>query len=199
MKPFLLLSVAIALIPLPVIAQSQPPETVEPRYVVMAGTGFGTTWDDEGLLGRGMGVSGAAGMRLGRRLMILGLVDRVSYYRDVEWLTFDGRIVFAGAEMSLQFGTDRVKPYVTFGAGVLNDAGVWVRKTQTGPSQSRIEERIDRDGTRAAMTGSGGIEIEATPRMSLRGGFRIYGLLDTGDDLFPHTVMQPTVAAVLRF
>jgi opacity protein-like surface antigen len=198
MKPSILMFVGVALLPLPAMAQAPDPATVEPRYVVMAGTGFGTTWDDEGLLGRGGGVSGAAGVRVGRRLTILGLVDRVSYYRDVEWLTFDGRVVFAGAEMSLQFGTGRVNPYVTFGGGAMNDSGVWIRKAQ-GPSPSRIDERIDRDGTRAAMTGSGGVEIEVTPRISLRGGLRIYGLLDTGDDLFPHTVVQPTVAAVFRF
>jgi hypothetical protein len=197
MKPFLLV-VAVVLLPLPLTAQSPDPATVEPRYVAIAGAGFGTTWDDEGLLGRGMGLSGAAGMRLGRRLTILGLVDRVSYYRDVEWLTFDGRIVFAGAEMSLQFGTGRVKPYVTFGGGALNDSGVWIRKAQ-GPTPSRIDERIDRGGSAAAITGSGGVEIEVTPRVSLRGGLRMYGLLDTGDDLFPHTVIQPTAAAVLRF
>jgi len=198
MKPVILMF-AVACLPAPVMAQSPAPATVEPRYVVMVGTGLGTTWDDEGLLGRGIGVSAAAGMRLGQRFTILGLVDRVSYYRDVEWLTFDGRIVFAGVELSTQFGSGRTRPYVTFGAGVLNDDGVWVRKSQTGPSQPRIDERVDRAGSAATMTGSGGIEIGVTPRVSLRGGLRFYGLLDTGDDLFPHTVIQPTVAAVVRF
>jgi hypothetical protein len=198
MKPLILMFV-VACVPAQAMAESPVPAPIEPRYVVMAGTGYGTTWDDEGLLGRGIGLSAAAGMRLGPRLTILGLVDRVSYYRDVEWLTFDGRIVFAGAELSLGFGNGRTKPYVTFGAGVLNDDGIWVRKTQTGPSQSRIDERIDRHGAAATMSGSGGIEIGVAPGVSLRGGLRFYGLLDTGDDLFPHTVIQPTVAAVLRF
>lgn len=198
MKLLMLLFV-VALLPSEVMAQSPSPATVEPRFVVMAGTGFGSAWDDEGLLGRGTGLSGAAGIRIGRRLTILGLADRVSYYRDVEWLTFDGRIVFAGAELSLQLGDGRTRPYVTFGAGVMNDEGIWVRKSQTGPSQPRIEERIDRSGTRAAMTGAGGMEIGVAPRISLRGGLRFYGLLDTGDDLFPHVVIQPTVGAVVRF
>src|SRR5688572_6854762 len=198
MKPIVFVLVAV-LLPAQVIAQSPDPAPAESRFLVMAGTGYGTTWDDEGMLGRGMGLSVAAGLRLGPRLTILGVVDRVSYYRDVEWLTFDGRAMFAGAELSFEFGNGRVRPYVTFGAGVLNDDGIWVRKTQTGPSQPRIEERTDRKGTRAAMTGSSGIEVGVAPRVSLRGGLRFHGLLDTGDDLFPHVVIQPTVAAVLRF
>jgi len=197
----------VALLPAEVMAQTAEPKT-EPRYVLMAGAGHGTTWDDEGLLGHGIGLSAAAGMRIGPRFTILGLVDRVSYYRDVDWLTFDGRTVFAGAELSLQLGTGRTRPYVTFGAGVLNDDGIWVRKTQTGPSQPRMEERTDREGTRAAMTGSGGIEVGVAPRVSLRGGLRFYGKHDIlngafdaqlGHDPFPHLIIQPTVAAVLRF
>jgi hypothetical protein len=197
MKPIILMLAAV-LLPFELLAQSSQSTTGEPRFVVIAGTGFGTTWDDEGLLGRGPGISVAAGMRLGPRLMVLGLVDRVSYYRDVEWLSFDGRIVFTGAELSLQFAEGRTRPYVTFGAGALNDSGIWIRKTP-GPIESRIDERIDRAGTHAAMTGSGGVDVRVSPRVSLRGGLRFYGLLDTGDDLFPHVVIQPTVSVVLRF
>src|SRR5687767_8023473 len=117
MKPILWMF-AIAWLPAPLMAQSAVSSTVEPRYGVMAGTGFGTTLDDEGLLGRGIGLSAAAGVCVGQRFTILGLVDRVSYYRDVEWLSFDGRIVFGGAELSARLGDGRTRPYVTFGAGV---------------------------------------------------------------------------------
>lgn len=197
MKPILLLLCA-ALLPIDVVAQSSAP-TGESRYIAMAGGGFGTTWDDEGMLGRGLGVSGAAGMRVGRRLSIVVLADRVAYYRDVEWLTFDGRIIFVGAEVDATLGSGRGAPYLTFGAGVLNDSGSWIRKTQTGPGQPRIDERIDRTGSKATMTGSGGVDIRVSPRVSLRGGLRFYGLLDTGDDLFPHVVIQPSATAVVRF
>jgi opacity protein-like surface antigen len=205
----ILMMLVVALLPATVMAQSPDPSPVEPRFVLLAGTGFGTTWDDEGMLGHGLGLSAAAaaGMRVGR-FTIFGLVDQVSYYRDVDWLTFDGRVVFVGAELGSQFGSGRTRPYVTFGAGVLNDDGIWVRKIQAGPSQPRIEERTDREGTRAAMTSSVGMEVGVAPRVSLRGGLRFYGLLanlhgaldaQLGHDAFPHIVLQPTVAAVLRF
>lgn len=198
MKPILLMLCAM-LLPMDVLAQTTPVQADGSRYVAMAGAGFGTTWDDEGLLGRGPGVSAGAGVRVGQHLSIVVLADRVSYYRDVEWLTFDGRIVFVGAEADARLGSRRVAPYLTFGAGVLNDSGVWIRKTQTGPSQPRVDERIERTGSRATMTGSSGIDIRVSPRMSLRGGIRLYGLLDTGDDLFPHVVIQPSAIAVVRF
>jgi len=196
----ILLMLTIALLPAHALAQSSDPSGGEPRFVVMGGAGVGTTWDDEGLLGRGLGVAGGAGVRVAPRLAILGFVDRVGYYRNVEWLTFDGRVIFAGAEASLRFARGGgTSPYVTFGAGMLNDSGVWIRKTQVGPFQSRVDETIDRDGSKATMTASGGIEIPVSSRASIRGGLRFYGLLDTGDDLFPHIMIQPATAVVFRF
>jgi hypothetical protein len=126
-------------------------------------------------------------------------VDRVAYYRDVEWLTFDGRIIFGGAEADVRFASTGPAPYLSVGAGVLSDSGIWIRKTQTGVAQSRVDEQIDRTGSKATMTASGGIDIPVSSRASIRGGVRFYGLLDTGDDLFPHIVVQPAAAVVFRF
>ena len=198
MKPILLMLCAVFL-PLDVFAQTFSGDAGDSRFIAMAGVGFGTTLDDEGMLGRGLGVAAAAGVRVRRQFSIVVLADRVAYYRDVEWLTFDGRIVFVGAEADAVLGSGRVAPYLTFGAGMLNDSGIWIRKVQTGPSQPRIEERTDRTGSKATMTGSGGVDVRVSPRLSLRGGLRFYGLLDTGDDLFPHVVIQPSALAVLRF
>jgi opacity protein-like surface antigen len=194
----ILLVLMCALIPARGLAQTAPSND-EPRAVVDVGAGFGTTWDDEGLLGRGLGVSGGASMRIAPRLAFRAFVDRVAYYRDVDWLTFDGRVIFAGAEASLRWRPSGTSPYLTIGAGMLNDSGIWIRKTQTGPSQSRVDEQIDRTGTRAALTSSGGIEVRVSERASIRAGLRFYGLLDTGEDLFPHVMLQPTTALVLRF
>jgi hypothetical protein len=169
------------------------------RLVVVAGTGFGTTCDDEGLLGRGPAISGGVGVWLTERIALMAFVDRVSYYRDVDWLTFEGRTLFGGVEASVRFSSGRTSPYVSGGAGVLNDSGIWLRKVQTGPSSSRIEERIDRTGSRATMTVSCGLDVAVASRVSVRGGVRLYGLLDTGDDLFPHIGLQPTVGVLVRF
>jgi opacity protein-like surface antigen len=195
----ILLTLTIMLVPALALAQTPALAAAEPRYVVEGGAGFGTTWDDEGLLGRGLGVSGGAGIRLTPRLTVLGFVDRIAYYRDVEWLTFDGRVVFAGAEANMRFRRAGMSPYVTVGAGMLNDSGVWIQKNQAGPSAPRTAERIDRNGTAATMTASGGVEIPVSEHTSIRGALRFYGLLDTGEDLFPHTILQPIVGIVFRF
>ena len=94
--------------------------------------------------GRGAGVSAGVGIDVPPGFSVRAFVDRVSYYRDVEWLTFDGRVLFAGAEASLRLRRPGTRPYVTIGAGILNDSGIWTRKTQTGPSQSRVDEKIER-------------------------------------------------------
>ena len=123
----------------------------------------------------------------------------MAYHRDVEWLTFDGRTIFGGAEASVRFLLGRTSPYLTGSAGVLNDSGTWLRKVQTGSSSSRIEERIERRGSRATMTASSGLDVAVNSRVSVRGGVRFYGLLDTGDDLFPHIGLQPTVSVLVLF
>jgi hypothetical protein len=194
----LLLVVACSLAPAHGLAQTVPSHN-ESRAVVDVGTGFGTTWDDEGLLGRGWGVAAGVSVYVTPRVALRAFVDRVAYYRDVEWLTFDGRVIFAGGEASVRLGRGGSTPYLTVGAGMLNDSGMWVGKTQTGPSQSRVDEQIERSGTRAALTSSGGIDIRVSELASIRAGLRFYGLLDTGDDLFPHLVLQPAAALVLSF
>src|SRR5690349_23744175 len=97
MRHLLVLVAAALLLPVDAFAQTAP-AAEQSRVSVDGGVGFGTTWDDEGLLGRGAGVSAGFGFRLNRRVTIRAFVDRVAYYRDVEWLTFDGRIIFGGAE-----------------------------------------------------------------------------------------------------
>ena len=194
----MLLLLICALVPAHGLAQMAP-SNGETRGIVDAGAGLGITWDDEGLLGRGGGVSAGVGIQVNPGFAVRAFVDRIAYYRDVDWLTFDGRVLFAGAEASLQWRRPRTSPYVTLGAGMLNDSGIWTRKTQTGPSQARIDEQIERTGTLAALTSSGGIDIRLSDRASIRAGLRFYGLLDTGEDLFPHIVLQPTAALVLRF
>lgn len=176
-----------------------PAENSPRRLVAFADVGYGTSWDDEGLLGRGVSVSGGLGFRITRRLTIQALIDRIGYYRDVEWLTFDGRILFAGVEGGFQSAARVVRPYVTVGAGVLNDDGIWIRKTQVALGSPRVEERSQRDGTHRAMTVSAGVDIPVSSRAFIRAGARFYGLLQTGDDLFPHLILQPTVGTAIRW
>lgn len=190
---------AFTLLLLPVVASAQAGPPDDPRYLVVGGVGADSVWDDEGPLGNGVGLSVGAGVRLTPRVAIVGLVDRVGYYRNTDWLTFDGRTVFTGAEIGVQFTRPGAGPYVTVGAGMLNDDGIWIRKFQARPQGPIVEERIDRTGSAAAMTASAGYAWRLSPRLSLRGGVRVHGALRPEHDVFPHVVIQPAASIVARF
>ena len=49
------------------------------------------------------------------------------------------------------------------------------------------------------MTASGGIEVPVSTHASVRAGVRFHGLLDTGDDAAPHTIIQPTIGIGWRW
>ena len=155
---------------------------------------------DEGFLGSGAALRAGAGVRLTSRLTLQAVVDRIPYYRDVEYLTFDGRVIFSGAEVSSQSARPRVRPFVTVGVGIMNDRRAWIHKrTSFADPRVRIEERTDHDFTLSVLTASGGLDIRATDHASIRVGARLHGLLDTGDDLAPHVIVQPFVGVAYRW
>jgi hypothetical protein len=180
-------------------ASAQPASRT--RFEAFGDIGYARTWDDEGLLGSGAGLSGGIGIRLTDRTTVQALVSRTPYHRDIEYLTFDGRILFAGAEASFRSARRTVRPFVTAGAGVFNDSGAWVQKTIVDPSQPRVHTSVERDYTLAAFTVSGGLDVALSERASLRAGVRLYGLLQTGEgrDLAPHTIIQPGVGVAYRW
>ena len=190
------LTLGIALTLTPAIAGAQ---TTEHRTVAFADLGYARTLDDEGVLGSGASLSGGMGFRLTPGKTIQGIVDYVWYHRDVEWLTFDGRVIFIGAEMAFQSNRPKVRPFVTVGVGVFDDHGVWIQKRQIGPTQRVSEPPITRDYTLAAMTSSGGIDFHVSEHASIRVSVRFHGLLDTGEDLAPHTIIRPSIGAVWRW
>ena len=168
--------------------------TSSPRFVATGDIGYGQTVDDEGVLGKGSILAGGLGVRLTERLTLQAVLDRAAYHRDEDWLEFDGRVVFAGAEAAFHYRpAQRVRPYWSIGAGFFNDDGTATWKSQIGLLQPRLEERVERHFTFAAMTASGGIEVPLSPRASIRTGLRFHGLLDTGDDAAPHTMLHATV------
>jgi hypothetical protein len=194
------ISIVIVLIWLSAVpAAAQPVSDV--RFEAFGDIGFARTWDDEGFLGSGAGLSGGVGVRLTERTTVQALVSRMPYYRDIEYLTFDGRVLFAGAEASFRSTRRKIRPFFTAGAGVFNDSGVWEQKTIADPSQPRVRTTIDREYTLAAFTTSAGLDIALTDRASLRAGVRLYGLLQTGEghDLAPHTIVQPAAGFAYRW
>lgn len=104
-----------------------------------------------------------AGVRVTTRLTLQGIVERIPYRRDVEWLAFDGRVLFIGGEVAFRSARPKVRPFVSGGAGVM-DEGTWTRKTSSGPGASRVEERIARRYRLAMMTAATGLDVRVAER-----------------------------------
>ena len=178
-------------------ATAQAP--AEPRGVAFAGVGYARTADDEGLLGAGAALSVGAGLRVTPGLTVQAVFDRIPYHRDEDYLAFDGRVLFLGVEAAFQSQRPRVRPFVTIGAGVMNDQKDWTHRTQPGPGQFRVESITHHEYTLAAMRSSGGVDVRMTDALSLRIGLTFHGLLDTGDDLAAHLILQPAVGVAWRW
>jgi outer membrane protein with beta-barrel domain len=174
-------------------------QTDAPRRVVFGDLGYSRTWDDEGLLGSGAALRGGVGFRLTPRLTLQAVVDRVPYHRDIEYLKVDGRVLYGGVELGFLSANPRVRPYITIGIGRFKDDGVWVFKHFTGPGSQREEEAIPRHYSAGMFTSSGGVEVRMSDRTSIRAGLRLHGLLNTGNDALPHTIIQPTIGVAYRW
>jgi len=182
----IILAAACCLGPRVALAQTTPE-----RFVAFGDLGYARTWDDEGLLGAGAGLTGGFGVRLTERLTVQLVVDRFGYHRDEDWLTFDGRVIFTGVEAAFSSAERRVRGFWSIGGGFFNDDGTAISKSSL--------DRFDRHFTLAAMTASGGVEVPVSTHASVRAGVRFHGLLDTGDDAAPHSNIQPTIGMSWRW
>ena len=190
----LALAAVVAL--LPVGARAQTP--AEQPMVAFGDIGIAKTADDEGVLGTGMSLSSGIGVRLTERLTVQAILERIGYDRSLDYLRIEGRVLFTGVEASWLWKPGRVHPFVTVGAGFLNDDGTWTYRSSI-PFGPRTEEVSDRSYTLAAMTSSTGFEVPASTHASVRAAFRFHGLLDTGDDLAPHMMIQGSVGLAWRW
>jgi hypothetical protein len=49
------------------------------------------------------------------------------------------------------------------------------------------------------LRSSGGLDVRVSDRLSIRTSLRFHGLLDTGDDLAAHIILQPTIGSAWRW
>jgi hypothetical protein len=174
------------------VPDAQAQRASEPRGVVFAGLGYARAVDDEGLLGTGPALNVGAGLHVTPRLTLQAVFDRIPYHRAVEYLEFDGRVLFAGVEAAFQSRRSRVRPFVTIGGGIMSDKKRWTRRTQIGPSQYRVDGVTDYAYTLTALRSSGGLDIRLGEALSLRAGLTFHGLLGKADDLAAHGILQPS-------
>jgi hypothetical protein len=195
MKALLLAMLAVLL----AVPDAEAQHPAEPRGVIFGGLGYARTVDDEGLLGTGPALTLGAGLPVTPRLTVQAVFDRIPYHRDVAYLEFDGRVLFAGVEAAFQSRRPRVRPFVTIGGGVMRDKKRWTRRTQIGPGQYRVESVTDHAYSMAALRSSGGLDVRLTEALSLRAGLTFHGLLGKADDLAAHGILQPTATLVWRW
>ena len=188
----------IALVAIVFLVPQSAAAQTEQRFVAFGDIGIAKTADDEGVLGNGMSLSGGLGYRLTERLTVQAILERIGYDRNLDYLKIDGRVIFTGIEASWLWKPGRVQPFVTVGAGFFNDDGTWTYRSTT-PFGPRTEEVSARHYTLAAMTSSTGFEVPVSTHASVRAAFRFHGLLDTGDDLAPHMMIQGSVGLAWRW
>ena len=172
-------------------AAAQEPAAAGAVFVV-ADTGHATTWDDEGLLGRGVPLSAGVGVALTPGLRLLGFVERLPYERDITYLRFDGRIFVYGVEATWHFRERGVRPFIGGGIGVLDNDGIWIRRTTQVPFGPTTEEEIDLGDVLTTLFFSAGVEIPVHRRISIRPSFRMYAP-QANDDFDPWMVVRPGV------
>jgi hypothetical protein len=173
--------------------------SIDDRSVLFATVGRASTLDDEGSLGTGTALSAGAGLRLTPRLALHLVVDRIPYHREAEHLVFDGRVLFAGVEAAFGWSAGRVRPFVTVGAGLMHDRKRWTHRSLAGPGRMRVDEVTEHAYTLTTARASGGIEVPLSEGLSVRAGVTVHGLLDTGDDLAAHVILQPMAGVAWRW
>lgn len=197
MRPLRALLTIPAVVCLAASAQAQ--DTDAPRRVGFADVAYARTWDDEGLLGSGGAVSGGAGYRVSERWTLQALVSRVPYTFNREYLTIDGRYVFAGVEAAFRSRRETFRPIFTVGAGMMNDDSTWRYRRRNEPGLPDTVDVTDHHYTLSMFTMSTGMDFRVSDRTAVVARLRMYGLLDTGDDLAPHTSIQPGIGVTYRW
>jgi hypothetical protein len=168
-------------------------------FSVGVDVGAATTWDDEGLLGRGATVAGSVAIAATDRLTVRAVFDRVPYYRDTSWLRFDGHFDFIGAEVERRFRRGTVQPFVSGGGGVVRFSDTWLQKSGGGPFTPPVADSVlPRSGRYGAAVAGTGLDIAISPRLSLRPQFKVY-LMGPESDLHPAMSLKPSMGVSLRW
>jgi hypothetical protein len=164
-------------------AQTAPPVRIDLGALV----GYGQTSEDEGDIGGGVTVGGMAGWRVLPRLTLGVLVERVAHDRDMATFHMEGAGTWIGADATWRFGSGRVRPAVSFGAGVLPYRGEWLAK-----SDGQILRFRSNDG---GVTGAFGVDVPLNDRFALRPEGRVYAIQPARDGV-PWLIGRVAVAAV---
>jgi hypothetical protein len=173
-------------------------EAQERRLTAGVDFGAATTWDDEGMLGRGAAIEGHVAVAVNDRVTIRGVFDRVPYYRDTSWLRFDGSFDFFGGELERRFRSGTVQPFILGGGGVVRFSDIWIQKNRGSPLAPGTGALYSRTGIFGAAVAGTGLDIAISPRISIRPNLKVYMMMPD-NDLFPAMSVRPGVGLTMRW
>jgi hypothetical protein len=202
MRPQALLTISVITFALaPAVAGAQSPTSIEHRAVLFVDGGYARTIAPESLMGDGGSVSGGVGFELTPGKTIQGIINYVKYDHTGTSSTFDGRVVFIGAEFVFQSQRPRVQPFVSVGGGIFDIEDTRVNQRLVSPGRTIVDPPIPREFSFKGATSSGGVEFRLTEHASIRAGARIHLVLDVvrPDDSIPFMIFRPSIGAAFRW
>jgi hypothetical protein len=163
-------------------AQSQP----DSRLELSGGAGWGSLWDDETLLGRGVPVVGGVGWLIADRVRLSSEVDWLAHSRDAGYLAAEGDEVSVLGRATYLFGApeSRVRPLAGAGVGFMRSTGRFTtRSTVPGANGFPMpgpSVETPWTATRGVFELHAGVRIALHPRAAIRPEFRWGGSLGSG-------------------
>jgi len=186
------LTLTLASLAFTLLAQSAVPASPPTPVSVTVSIGRGKTWDDEGSIGSGTWAGGGVAWRVRPRLSVGAEIERLGHERDVTFLRWSGRTIFASANAAYHLAKRGVAPYVGGGFG-----GAFYRGTVVERSTATARA-IEHRSTSTMGYGVAGVEIPIGGRVALSPEVRI-AICQSRDDFAPWYVTRFGVKGSVRF
>ena len=152
--------------------------TVASSFELSAGAGWGSLWDDETMLGRGVPVAGGIGWLIGERVRVAADVDWLAHSRNAGYLAADGDLIRVLGRATYLFGApgSRVRPLAGAGLGVMRSTGKLAMPSivmgQNGFPALGPRVETPWESTAGVFELHGGVRIAVHRRAAIRPEFR---------------------------
>lgn len=195
------LVVAMADVLAPTVAAQTPvPPVVRSGSALMGGVGFGTLWDDETFLGRGITLNGGVTLPIGRHLSAEGELAWGRRHRDSGYLMADSAPLTATGRLAFAFlrPSSMVRPFVSAGLTWTHaNVRFTSRHLVMGPNGLPVEGPSEQSDWRISLGGTElgvGVEIGGSRRVTWRPEVRV--MMTASDPSFTAGHLEPPILAI---